>query len=158
MDQVGQGPPLPSKLSPEREKHFPNLPDAGYQVTSHESTRYNCIAYAAGDLQNKWDPLPLDPGYYWPPGANRGMSIDCLSSAFEAIGYQKCLDGQLEQGYEKVALYVDPQGEWSHAAIQLQDGHWSSKLGIWEDIRHPTPHAVNGPGYGQIFQYMKRKI
>jgi len=156
MDPVGQGQSLPDKLISDREKHFPNLPASGYRVTSHETPKYNCVAYAAGDEQNKWDPLPMGHGYYWPPGAKRGLSIDCLISAFEEIGFEQCLDGTIEPGYDKVALYVNRDGEWSHAAKQLIDGRWSSKLGNWEDIMHPTPHAVNGPGYGQVFQYMKR--
>jgi hypothetical protein len=60
-------------------------------------------------------------------------------SAFECIGYEICAGGQLEEGYDKVALYVDQQGFWTHAAKQEGDSIWSSKIGEYEDIRHPTP-------------------
>ncbi len=41
-------------------------------VTSPKDPSYNCIAFAAGDADRKWDPDMLpDPGYYWPPNALR---------------------------------------------------------------------------------------
>ncbi len=37
------------RLSPEREAQFPRLARPNYEVTSDETTVYNCIAYAADD-------------------------------------------------------------------------------------------------------------
>jgi hypothetical protein len=102
------------------------------------------VAYAANDLTRKWDSgMLLLPGYYWPPGAMRGAGIEALVSAFEVLGYEICSGADLEEGYEKVALYVNQFGSWEHAARQEEDGWWSSKLGNLEDIRHPTPYAVS---------------
>ena len=47
-------------------------------------------------------------------------------------------------------------GEWTHAARQLADGWWTSKLGPAEDIRHRTPQALAGDQYGQVVAFMKR--
>jgi hypothetical protein len=149
-------------LSREQQAKFPNMNPSNHRVTSDPTTDYNCIAYAAGDKTQKWDCPPLPKcGRYWPPGATRGPKLDALMSAFKAIGYTTCDNGNLEIGFEKVALYVDDNGEWQHAARQCKDGAWTSKLGYAEDIRHTTPGVVEtpgneDPGYGHVVQYMKR--
>ena len=101
--------------------------------------------------------IPL-PGYYWPPGADRGSSADALKIAFEAIGYQVCAGGDLEPGYEKVALYIDDDGFWQHAAKQESNGEWSSKLGNEEDIRHVHPHCFGDSLYGHVVYFMRRPV
>jgi len=127
-------------------------------VTSNYDATYNCIAYAAGDLSRKWDPsmVPL-PGYYWPPGADRGDGPDSLRSAFEKVGFELCTSPDLEPNYDKVALYIDKDGLWSHAAKQREGGDWSSKLGNSEDIAHKSPHCFDGSIYGNVCYYMRRR-
>ena len=112
------------------EAAFPNLAAEGYEVTSPASRKYNCISWAAGDTSQKWDctTLPM-VGYYWPPGATVGEGIDALVSAFKTQRYEVCDDGSSQQGFEKVALFADTAGEWTHAAKQLADVRWSSSLG-----------------------------
>ena len=145
------------RLSAEREAAFPRLARRNYEVTSEETAAYTCIAYAADDTTRKWDPLTIpDPGYYWPPGALRGDELAALVSAFEQIGYELCDDGEVNQGYDKVVLYADQHGDWTHAAKQLPNGHWSSKLGDWEDIRHEAEMDVGDSAYGVACQYMRR--
>ena len=81
-----------------------------YDVTSPRDSTYNCIAFAAGDTSRKWDPNALlHPGYYWPADAlrNEGNNdINALKPAFAAIGYAECENGDLEPGFQKVALYA----------------------------------------------------
>jgi hypothetical protein len=118
---------------------------------------YNCVAYAAGDFTRKWWPSVLpNPGYYWPPGAARGDGPDALRSGFDAIGYEQCVNGDNEPGYEKVVIYVDDNGDVSHVAKQDGDG-WISKLGEIEDVYHRTPHCFGGSIYGNVVYYMRRK-
>jgi hypothetical protein len=97
-------------------------------------------------------------GYYWPPGAVIGDAIDALVSAFRTQGYQICESGVSEPGFEKIVLYADALGMWTHAAKQLPDGRWSSKLGDAEDLAHSTPQGVAGPVYGQPIHFMKRPV
>jgi hypothetical protein len=150
---------LSERLAPEDEKVFPGLIDVGYRVTSPKDTGYNCIAYAVGDLTRKWDPAELPtPGYYWPPGASRDNHPDALRSMFESLGYEVCSSGDLEIGFEKVVIYVDNHGAWSHAARQEPNGEWSSKLGDAEDVRHRTPHCFGGSIYGDVAYYLKRRV
>jgi hypothetical protein len=98
--------------------------------------------------------------YYWPPNVPREITIDAFIRAYETIGYTVCLDGELEAGFEKIALYAKrfPWGdvEPTHAARQLPDGKWTSKLGPCEDITHTGVTDVNGPGYGTNVQFLKR--
>lgn len=159
MAGMGQEDRLPEKLSSEREDAFRSMVEAGYKVTSLESTDYNCVAHAARDQTLKWDcpGFPV-PGYYWPPGAMEGDHPEALASAFAAIGYERCQGGELEVGYEKVALYVDSSGEWQHAALQLPNGKWSSKLGHWEDVMHASPHCFGDSIYGNVIYFMRRAI
>jgi hypothetical protein len=83
--------------------------------------------------------------------------IEGLESVFAALGYERCQGYELEDGYEKVALYVNNEGKWQHAAHQRKDGEWESKLGECEDIRHRQPHAFGGSEYGDLMYFMKRK-
>jgi len=156
---MGQTQGLPERLDSQHEAALPNLIKSGYQVTSPRTPQYNCIAYAGADTTKKWDcgGLPR-PGYYWPPGATRGASIEALVSAFQCIGFEFCNSNDCETGYERVALYVDKEGKWTHAARQLADGNWSSKLGDCEDIRHPTPEALSNGVYGRVIHYMRRTL
>lgn len=101
--------------------------------------------------------IPL-PGYYWPPNARRDNHPDALRSAFESIGYEVCASAEWEDGYEKVVLYVDRKGAWSHAAKQERNGEWSSKLGGEEDVTHKTAHCFGASIYGQVAYYMKRPL
>ena len=143
----------------ELETVFPGLAADGYEITSPKSAKYNCISWAAGDTDKKWDctGLPL-VGYYWPPGAKISEQIDALITVFHSLGYEICDDGSKEQGFEKVALYGDDSGDWTHAAKQLTDGRWSSKLGDAEDITHSTPQGIVGSIYGTVRQFMKRSL
>jgi hypothetical protein len=70
-------------------------------------------------------------------------------------------NSELEVGTEKVAIYVDADGIPTHAARQLADGTWTSKLGEWEDIRHKTLKAMEdgdglGLGYGRVAVILRR--
>jgi hypothetical protein len=136
-------------VSSDLEHIFPALAAEGYVVSSPESTAYNCIAWAVGESHRWWE-----PGIYWP--IHPGHDLAILVSLFASIGYSPCPDDQLEDGFEKVALYADDHGEWTHAARQLPDGWWTSKLGQAVDILHRTPRALVSPAYGNVRAIMKR--
>lgn len=154
----GAGPHAVSEPLKHLEEIFPDLARIGYSPKSEPTSVYNCIAYAADDETRRWAGF-RDLGYYWPENAKEGYALECLVSAYECIGYSICEKGDLEPGFEKVALYVDTDALWTHAAKQCQDGQWTSKLGHLEDIIHRTPEAVGGPepAYGKVACYMKRE-
>lgn len=84
--------------------------------------------------------------------------IAALKRAFAQVGYEECPTGDLEAGWLKVALYAITSDDWLHAAIQEPSGEWSSKLGNGYDIRHKTPQCVEGPAYGVVMGFMRKRI
>jgi hypothetical protein len=139
--------------------HFPNLTygrNSNYRITSCKTMRYNCIAWANDDIERPWWPGYID--YYWPPGISDTEQITSFVEAFELVGYSLCADGSFEQGYEKVAIYALPNGTPTHAARQLKNGKWTSKLGDFEDIQHNLYQNVDGPIYGAACCFMRRPV
>lgn len=119
---------------------------------------YNCIGYAAGRTDAYWwpDDYPEPDSDYWPAGIPREETLEAFTALYESLGYAVCGDGSPEKGFEKVAIYVK-DGKPTHAARQLANGHWTSKLGPMQDIRHETPEAVSGPCYGNAARFLRRK-
>lgn len=138
------------------ETWFPNLRQTGYEHTSARDIGYNCVAWAAGDQTRWWENLPL-PGYYWPDDVGEDGSIESLVKVFEQLGYEVCGSEDIEEGCEKVALYADTNGGYTHAARQLPDGWWTSKIGGFEDIRHRSLHGLCSSDYGGVMFIMKRQ-
>jgi hypothetical protein len=66
------------------------------------------------------------------------------------------MDASLEPGFEKVALFGSSL-YYTHAARQLPNGKWTSKLGKAEDIEHDSPDIVAGGVYGELVQVMRRR-
>jgi hypothetical protein len=138
------------------ESLFPGLQGQDWEITSLSTPVYNCIAWAAGDEECWWQPDSGLGGYYWPTNLPPGQSISNYVRAFRQLGYRECGDGALEQGFEKIALYVNDSGDAQHAARQLPDGTWTSKLGKGHDIQHGTAESLCGDQYGQIAVFMRR--
>lgn len=96
---------------------------------------------------------------YWPSNAPREETIEAFVRAFATLGFVECADGALEQGVEKVAIYAEMIAGTpspTHAARQLSDGRWTSKIGELEDIEHTTPEAVNCAVYGAPVRFLRR--
>jgi len=135
---------------------FPNLSSSSFSITSPKSRHYNCIAWAAGDTEQWWWPDEMNQEY-WPEDAPRLTTLNAFIIAYGKIGYELCNDGSLENGFEKIAIYINPQGVPTHAARQLLNGKWTSKLGNLEDIEHSLD-GLEGFHYGTVAKLLKRKI
>jgi hypothetical protein len=134
-------------------RDFPRLSTGSYRITSPATIDYNCIAWAAQYDDNWWQ-----PGIYWPiANAPDDYSPGVLERVFIFLGYVECADGSLETGFEKVALFGSGL-LYTHAARQLPDGSWTSKLGKDVDIIHTAPDDVAGGVYGEIAEFMKRHV
>ena len=156
---MGEKKGLPVPLGDQFQLKFPRLTSDNHKVTSPRDSTYNCIAYAAGVTDSWWEPCSFPiPGYYWPSSAGQGFGIDSLQSCYEAVGYEACSAGGLEEGYTKIVLYADDSGRWTHAARQLSNGCWSSKLGRNVDICHDTPEAIAGAAYGNPVRFMRKSM
>lgn len=131
---------------------FPNLALGNYRITSAPSWDYNCIAWALGITDAWWWPTP---GRFWPPGVEREETVPAFLSAFGTRGFSPCSPSALESGLEKIALYAIG-GVPTHAARQVGNGWWTSKLGPSFDIEHASVEALAGGAYGHPVAFLSR--
>jgi hypothetical protein len=135
---------------------FPRLRGTAYCITSPASDVYNCIAWAAGDTEHWW--WPGDPARtYSPLEVPRQETLEACRDAFATLGYVVCEQADLEPGFEKIALFAEADGTPAHAARQLRDGTWTSKLGMSEDIQRAL-EDLTGTVYGSVVQLLKRGL
>lgn len=135
---------------------FPHLQATGYEITSPPSTEYNCIAWAAHEDDRWWWPDPAGIGY-WPDNSRREENVGVFVQLFNTLGYAPCDIPELEPGFEKMAIFVNPNGVPTHVARQLSNGRWTSKLGKAEDIEHSL-EGLEGTAYGSVAQILRRPI
>ncbi len=140
---------------------FPLLKgDIKFKITSPEDERYNCISWAMLK-KDRWTAVPagypyLDGVIWWPPNAKEGEDISCLIDAFAHEGFEVCDSSDFEEDWLKVALYYNPlNNKWTHAARQLRNGVWVSKLGKSYDIEHGTPFTIESQVYGNVYCIMQ---
>jgi len=133
---------------------FPLLTAANSRPTSPYDEGYNCIAWAAEDTDYWWWPDAMGQ-HYWPPDVLREETVASFIHAYGLQGYTERCDATLEQSKQKVAIYTASNGKPTHAARQLSDGWWASKLGRQIDIEHEFA-ALDGPTYGTIAVILAR--
>jgi len=95
-------------------------------------------------------------GFAWPFDQSEDESLLTFITAFNTLGFERCEDGTLEEGFEKIAVYQSRNGQVSHVARQLSSGRWTSKIGTLEDIEHSEPSELEGERYGSVTQFMRR--
>lgn len=136
-------------------KDLPHLDSTNHELTSDCTTSYNCIAWAMGENDAWWWP---SEDSFW-PNDDKGPTLGTFERMLAARGFARCPDGALVAGMEKVVIYTVGEGrslKVTHAARQLDDGRWASKIGNCEDIEHHTVKAVRGPLYGKPHAYYLR--
>jgi hypothetical protein len=134
---------------------FPHLNKLNHKIKSDPDPSYNCLSWAAEEPSRRWDPTF---GYYWPPGAPRQRTVEAFVKAFETKGCEVCKNADLEEEFEKIAIYADGSGIGTHVARQLKNGEWTSKIGDFQDIEHSSLKCLNGPCYGSPVAYMRRPM
>jgi hypothetical protein len=145
---------MPPRLLPDYRPAFPGLTDDNHKKTSDFDPRYNCIGWAAGTKLFWWPKPAQGMNRYWPPGVPQNETIEAFVKAFEFKGYTECADGSFEAGFEKVALFAKNDVP-KHAARQVDEYCWTSKLGSHFDIEHELK-SVEGDHYGKVVRYLKR--
>ena len=133
---------------------FPNLSGEDFEILAQPSRRYNCIPYAAVDTTQLWWPNGIS---YWPPWATVDNKIESLKELFAGLEYEQCQYSNAESGYQKVALY-EIQGKFQHAALQMPNRPWRSKMGQGPVIEHRSPESLSGEKYGHPVVYMRRGV
>jgi len=144
------GRPLPRDV----QLKFPKLTDENHSITSPSTDNYNCVAWAYEISNKRMWPGHLD--YYWPSDVAGVDELRTLIQLYLDAGYAECKNGQREDGFKKVAIYVNQEGP-QHAARQLESGRWTSKLGDFEDIEHDTPEALEGDFYGKVTVFLRKR-
>ncbi len=135
---------------------FPDLTSVNSRPTSPVNDQYNCIAWAASDVDQWWWPDPLNVRY-WPPGIPRLVTISAFETAYGLLGYIERSNPNLDPALDKVAIFSDASGIPTHAARQLPDGWWASKLGADIDLEHELT-ALEGPVYGAVAMILARPL
>lgn len=133
---------------------FPKSKQEPFLVTSPPTSHYNCIAWAYGD-NTKWFWPDSQKIYFWPNDIPRVETIEAFIKLFENIGYSVCENGEIEREYHKIAIY-QKNNIPTHAARQLENGLWTSKLGEHFDVTHSISSMSDG-FYGNVGVFMKRK-
>ncbi len=135
---------------------FPLLNEANCRPTSLADNDYNCIAWAAEDTERWW--WPDSQGQtYWPATIPRNESMESFRRAFALLGYVDPTDDTVESGRQKIAIFATAGTTPTHAARQLPDGWWTSKLGRQIDIAHEL-RAIEGPVYGSMAVVLARAV
>ncbi len=137
--------------------NFPNFPNSinePFLLTSPKTTHYNCIAWAYED-NSKWYWPDANGFAFWPSEIPREENLNSFIELFKLKNYEICENGQLEIGFIKIAIYCNKEGSPTHAARQLPNGFWTSKLGMFFDVSHTLFSMENGE-YGNVAVFMKR--
>lgn len=147
-DNYAEWPPLEDWIT----ALFPNLPASEYLETSEQSCLYNCIAWAAEDVDHWWWP---SEDAFWPVDIV-DESVRSFADAFRVSrSYEPCDHGELEAGFQKVAIFAAGD-RVKHMARQLNNGQWTSKLGNGWDISHLSTANLISSLYGDSISYMRR--
>lgn len=127
--------------------------DPNFYLNSAPTFEYNCIAFAMG-MVDRWVDTALIPWHWWPP-VEKGMTPEHLKNAFIYFGFKECgLDDQIEEEYDKVALY-EKDNKWTHAARIVAEGVYHSKFGANYDGLHSRGDVLKLK-YGHVYLIMKR--
>src|SRR5579884_3026286 len=122
------------RLSPTLLVYHPKLLHAVADEISPATKDYNCIAFALGITNQRWQPEP-ESGDYWPPDVPQEDTLEAWLALFEKYKFIRCNDGNYESGFEKIVIYTH-DGQPLHVARLTPLGKWQSKMGHCEDIFH----------------------
>lgn len=143
------------KLEKRLENTFPGLKNSDWKITSPNDNSYNCISHAVNVIDVFWWPDPWGFGY-WPDDQRGEPTTDRFITIFNGMGYAECNDSSYEKGLDKIALYCEGNLV-NHAARQLSNGVWTSKLGRDVDIEHSLL-SLEGKEYGKATIILKRSM
>jgi hypothetical protein len=142
---------------------FPNMTIINSTQTSNESFDYNCIAWAL-EINNAWfwpdDKSKIKQTSFWPKQLPNKENRTAFVKLFELYGFRvnPRNDCSHELSKKKIAIYFDSLGKPTHAARQLPNGNWTSKIGDDIDIEHKSLEVLEGPAYGKVGTIMEKNI
>jgi hypothetical protein len=146
------------------------FPDS--HIHSEEDSTYNCVAFAISPyIQDTWWWPQNHPDAFWPQ-EDAGEELSSFLIVFEALGYEEIdiNNVELEEGFEKIAIYQDGHGLPSHVARQIVEdtngnkGKWASKCGTSHDIIHSSLTSLEDDvnqgieRYGTVTRILRRIV
>jgi len=154
---------------------FPKLAlDPFFRISSPYNINYNCIAWAGLRNDEFWWPevVPYDyldgVKYNWPFKISHNDNLQFFVELFSNLGYiEESNNIENEQpNYRKIALFIKAgsniserfSSKCTHAARQMKNGFWASKLGRFQDIEHSNPYDLEGDTYGILAIILKKKL
>jgi hypothetical protein len=139
---------------------FPKLLPSEYRRISKAAPRYNCMAFANGDKRHWWEPERHGGGFRWPDTVSKKSTVEAHAEVFEQDGFTRTTSRSHDPEFEKVAIYADSNGAFSH--VTKSDGRvWKSKLGKGQDIEHPSLDVLEGnqyDEYGTVVVLLQRRM
>jgi len=138
-------------------RQFPQLkPGTNCHITSGRTPEYNCLSWVL-DVTTVWMQPNDEPGFYWPDDVEREWTLQAVTKILTLAGYEKeASNPDLEEGYEKIAIFLQGTGTPEHFARQLPNGKWTSKLGTGNDITHDQLEDLL-PRYGALGPILRRQ-
>lgn len=115
---------------------------------------FNCIAFVL-DIYNEWCGSSTST---WPyKTISRIPILENYIKYFETFGYEICDNNRYEDGFEKIAIYINRNRKVNHVAKQFKD-KWRSKLGGSVIIEHELDWLTGyeADNYGEIGVIMRR--
>ncbi len=154
--------------------NFPKLIlDPNFKISSPINVNYNCIAWAGIRDDEFWwpeiEPYNLDGvKYKWPFNIENNDKLKFFIELYSKLGYIETSNniGNEHPKFRKIAVFIkiDPlnldilTNTCTHAARQLKNGLWTSKLGRFHDIVHSNPYDLEGKAYGNIAIILKKSL
>lgn len=140
---------------------FPKLVPGSYKRISKATARYNCVAFANDDERHWWEPGRPGGRYYWPTNIKQQDALGTWVELFVEQGYEPVASREVEAGFEKVAIFVNPE-DMLPSHVAKSDGHtWKSKLGKGQDIEHASLEVLEwdqGDDYGIVERVLRRPL
>lgn len=135
---------------------FPNTYKKPFvEKTSNKTTAYNCIAWAANINTERFWPDPYG-GYKWPDDIIFEESLEAFIQFYNKHDYKLSDNGQYKDGFIKIAIFTKDDVP-THAARQISENNWTSKLGDHIDVKHSLESLENG-FYGDVAVFMEKRV
>jgi len=171
--QVPVGPAPKGRKPEENERDliemlFPGLKKQAYTITDgptplliHLKTchiianpyAYNCIGWSLCSIFNGW---------FQPPSnllqAAPKLQLKWFDQFYAAKNWKISKNCKPEKGVRKIALYCNAKGYPSHAAKQIEDDWWESKLGQGHRVVHPGTGSLEGEQYGKVTRCYEKDL
>ncbi len=145
--------------SSELETKWQKLRSGNYKVASNATARYNCMAFANDNDRKWWEAGRYGGRYYWPPKIPD--TLEGWVEIFKRQHYELTSNRETEQGFEKIAIYVDLR-DMLPGHVAKSDGRtWKSKLGRYQDIKHSSLDLLEGDHhfeYGIVERVLRRPV